>query len=155
MRIMKPRNAQNSSTDSLVHVEYRSSPIHCRAYRFVCSTMYSIREVVKRIRNVPSIEHGIGTRGPVGFEKASSCTGDNVESQTMLCELHIVCVCVCVRVCVCVCVCVCVVCVCVSLGVFCVCVWLLAYIFVKRKRESFHAMYIFMFLPQVSYFVFI
>ena len=155
MRIMKPRNAQNSSTVSLVHVEYRSSPIHWRAYRFVCSTMYSIREVVKRIRNVPSIEHGIGTRGPVGFERASSCTGDNVESQTMLCELHIVCVCACMRVCVCC------VCVCVSLGVFCVCVcvcvcvWLLAYIFLKRKRESFHAMYIFMFLPQVSYFVFI
>ena len=38
--------------------------------------------------------------------------------------------------------CVCVVCVCVSLGVFCVYVWLLAYIFVKSKREFFHAMYI-------------
>ena len=115
---------------------------------------------MKSSRNVPSIEHGIGTRGPVGFEKGSSCTGDNVESQTMLCELQVlrVCVCACMRVCVCACMRVCVyacVCVCVSLGVFCVYVWLLAYIFVKSKQEFFHALHMFMFLPQVSYFVFI
>ena len=67
---MNPKYASNSVSVTFSHVSYVFSPIHCKAYKLVWSTMSCSRDVVKNKRKICIGVGGICTVGPTGSVKA-------------------------------------------------------------------------------------